>query len=173
MVDGAFLVEVASRRTAMFATGAVVLAAAIAVGIGWGLMSSASGDPGGKVLAQLVPVVSALPSGTSTTYLWRMEPTQESCDGIAGTQGWSQVVVQTAFKWRESPQALFAAMNGRLIRIGWGHGASQDSSPPGYQWTKILSNGTKADLTVDEEPSSSLWQLDAVASPVGKAASGC
>jgi hypothetical protein len=166
-------VDVASRRTATIAIGAVVLAAVMAAGIGWGLMSSASGDPGGKVLTQLVPVVSALPTGTSMTYLWKMEPTQESCDGIAGTQGWSQVVVQTAFRWRESPRALFAAMNGRLIRIGWGHGASQDGSPPGYQWTKILSNGTKADLTVDEEPSSSLWQLDAVASPVGKAASGC
>jgi hypothetical protein len=131
--DGAFIMEVASRRTAMIAIVAVVLAAALAVGIGWGLKSGASGDPGGKLLAQLVPVVSAFPSGTSTTYLWKMDPTQESCDGIAGTQGWSQVVVQAAFRWRKSPQALFAAMNGRLIRIGWGHGASQNSSPPGYQ----------------------------------------
>lgn len=173
MGDRAFIMEVARRRTAMIAIGAVVFASAIAAGIGWGLTSSASGDPGGKVLAQLVPVVSALPSGTSTTYLWKMEPTQESCDGIAGTQGWSQVVVQAAFRWRKSPQALFAAINGRLIRIGWGHGASQNSSPPGYQWTKRISNGTKADLTVDKEFSSSLWQLDAVAPPVGRAASGC
>lgn len=165
--------EVARRPTAMFAVGAVVLVAAIAAGIGWGLMSSASGDPGGKVLAQLVPVVSALPSGTPTTYLWKMEPTQSSCDGIAGTQGWSQVVVQAAFRWRKSPKALFAEMNQRLIRIGWSHGASQKSSPPGHQWTRRIWNGTKADLTVDKEPSSSLWQLDAVAPPVGRAASGC
>ena len=173
MGDGAFIMDVVNRRTAMIAVSAVVLAAAIAAGIGWGLMSSASGDPGGKVLAQLAPVVSALPSGASTTYLWKMEPTQDSCDGIAGTQGWSQVVVQAAFRWRRSPRALFAVMNGRLIRIGWGHGASQNSSPPGYQWTKKISNGTKADLTVDKESSSSLWQLDAVAPPVGRAASGC
>jgi hypothetical protein len=165
--------EVASRHMAMIAVGAVILAAAIAAGIGWGLTSSASGDPGGKVLAQLVPVVSALPSGTSTTAVWKLEPFQDSCDGIAGTQGWSQVVVQTRFRWRKSPQALFAAMNGKLNRIGWSHGASQDSSPPGYQWTKKLSNRTKGDLTVDKEPSSSVWQLDAVAPPVGNAASGC
>jgi hypothetical protein len=171
--DGAFIMVIARRRTATIAVGAVVLVAALAAGIGWGLISSASGDPGGKVLAQLVPVVSAIPSGTSMTYLWKLEPTQDSCDGIAGTQGWSQVVVQTAFRWRKSPQALFVVINERLLRIDWGHGASQNSSPPGYQWTKKLSNGTRADLTIDKEPSSTLWQLDAVAPPVGKAASGC
>jgi hypothetical protein len=65
--------EVASRRTKMIVAGAVVLIAAIAAAIGWRLTSSASGDPGGTVLAQLVPVVSALPSDASTTYFWQLE----------------------------------------------------------------------------------------------------
>ncbi|MFI5035465.1 MAG: hypothetical protein ACHQFZ_04600 [Acidimicrobiales bacterium] len=138
-----------------------------------GQPSTATGDPGGRVLTQLLPIVSALSGLTSANYVWKMEPHQDSCDGIPSTRGWSQVVLQMGFTWRQSPGALFTAMNSRLTKIGWVNGQSQHSSPPGYRWTRQLASSKKADLEVNQEYPSSQWQLDALAPPVGKPVSGC
>ena len=152
--------------------------------------AAATGDPGGKVMNQLVPTVSALPGhGTSalpwvsqipqaldTPYAIKLEPHQDSCDGRPGTQGWSQVVVQSRFRWNESLGALVSFMQGRLTELGWTVvPQSRHQDPPGQSWSKTLSNGSRADLNVTQEggPSSTTWQLDATAKPVGKAASGC
>ena len=79
--------------------------------------SNRSGDPGGHVLSQLTPVISAIPSVATTSYVWKMEPKQDSCDGRPGTQGWSQVVVQSAFKWPGSEQSLSVAMATHLATL--------------------------------------------------------
>lgn len=152
--------------------------------------TAATGDPGGKVMNQLVPTVSALPGhGTSalpwvsqipqsleTSYAIKMEPHQDSCDGRPGTQGWSQVVVQSRFRWSDSLATLISFMQARLTELGWTVvPQSQPQDPPGESWTKTLGNGSRADLNVTQEggPTSPTWQLDATAKPVGKAASGC
>jgi len=172
------------------ASGAVIV-----VLLAWLLWPSAraSGDPGGKVMVQLVPVVTALPGyatgavpwvgvipqSLTASYAIRLEPRQDSCDGMAGTQGWSQVVVQAGFQWSEGLPALVASMDGRLATLGWSPTAGASPSGPSStvivptgRWTKTLRNGSPAVLTVTDEGGSH-WQLVALAEPVGKAASGC
>lgn len=179
------------RRQVIWMLGlAVILLVGVVV---WGFTGrdvAATGDPGGKVMDQLTPTVSALPGyGTNAlpwvnqmpqsieaSYAIRMEPHQDSCDGLAGTQGWSQVVVQSGFQWSNGQQSLVSFMEPRLTKLGWSAvPQSQLSDPPGQSWTKTLSNGSRANLSITQEggPTSSVWQLDAIGNPVGKAASGC
>ncbi len=140
--------------------------------------ASTTGDPGGKIVNQLAPVVSAVPGyGTGAVpwvrelpqdigapYAMKIEPRQDSCDGMAGTQGWDQVAVQAGFQWSEGQPALLNYMNPRLTNLGWSGGSKR--------WTKTLRNGTGAVLMVSNEGGSH-WGLVATASPVGKAVSGC
>jgi hypothetical protein len=176
MVTRAHVLEV-EPKTGKSAHGRIVLLVVVVVALGgialwWATSTSGSGDPGGRVLSQLTPVVSAIPPTAHTTYVWKQEPHQDSCDGIAGSQGWSQVVVQSAFTWQGSAQALAAAMSGRLTSLGWGS-QSVETSPvtPEATWTRSLSGESKAQLSVEQQ--GSYWQLDAIAPPVGKAAGGC
>ncbi len=170
------------------------LAALILVGVVvWGFTqwhSSTAGDPGGKLMVQLTPTVSALPGYDTgsipwvsqipqtldTPYATKIEPFQDSCDGRAGTQGWSQVVVQAGFDWGHGLASLVSFMDSRLSKFGWSAmKETRPSNPPGQIWFKTLSNGTRASLSITREssPPDSYWQLDAIAKPVGKAASGC
>ena len=161
----------------------------------WALWGSVdpTGDPGGKVMNQLTPTVTTLPGyGTpalpwvsqipqslDATYAIKMEPHQDSCDGRAGTQGWSQVVVQSQFLWSNGLQALVGYMDPRLAKLGWSATPQQQSSSPPTTlivptaaWTKTLNNGTRADLSVTPE-GGNVWELVALGNPIGKAASGC
>lgn len=152
--------------------------------------TAASGDPGGKVMNQLVPTVSSLPGyglsalpwvsqipqSLTASYAIKMEPFQDSCDGRAGTRGWSQVVVQAGFRWTKSLSALYSYMNPRLATLGWSAVVtSRPSMPPSLRWIKTLSNGSRANVSVSQGLGaySSHWQLDAIANPVGRAVSGC
>jgi hypothetical protein len=174
----AHILEV-EHRTGKSAHGPVVLlfVAAVFVTMGgvavwWVTSTSGSGDPGGRVLAQLTPTISAIPPASKTTYVWNQEPHQDSCDGLAGSQGWSQVVVQSAFKWPGSAQALAVAMTSRLNFLGWGSpSVTAPPTLPEATWTKSLSGGSTAQLSVTQQ--GSYWQLDAIAPPVGKVAGGC
>jgi hypothetical protein len=144
-----------------------------------------SGDPGGTVLAQLVPAASALPGyGTgklpwtaapsmSGPYLIKSEPRQESCDGMAGTQGWTQVVVQAEFGWRSSSTSLFSRVGARLKAFGWST-VPDKAYPIGSEaiWTKYLTNGSKASVDLSSLVAHH-WEFVALAPPVGRAASGC
>lgn len=149
-----------------------------------------SGDPGGQVMNQLTPAVgslpgygtaalpwvSQLPASLDASYIIKMEPRQDSCDGMAGTQGWSQAVVQSRFQWDQGLPALVAYMEPRLTQLGWNSlPQPRPSNPPGHSWNKTLSNGTRAYLDVSEEGgmTSPVWQLTAIGQPVGKSASGC
>ncbi len=169
--------------------GAVVLLIVVIV---WVFTSSnvASGDPGGRVMDQLTPTVSSLPGfgmaalpwvsrmpqSLAAPYAIKIEAFRDSCDGRAGTQGWSQVVVQAGFTWTKGFSTLISYMAPRLTKVGWSlveH--PRPSIPPSQDWTKTLSNGARADLNVQQFQGtpSSHWQLDATTRPVGKAASGC
>jgi hypothetical protein len=123
-----------------------------------------------------LPWVNEIPQSLDASYAIKMEPHQDSCDGMAGTQGWSQVVVQSGFQWTQGLPALVAYMEPRLAKLGWVMRPQQRASnPPSQSWTKVLSNRTRADLSVGQEggSASSAWQLDALGAPIGKAASGC
>ena len=174
----------------MWTTGAsLVLVITVAI---WALTSwhAASGDPGARVMDQLTPTVSSLPGYGTAALPWvkqipqslvapyavREEPSQTSCDGIAGTQGWSQVVVQAGFKWTKGLSALVSYMDPRLTKLRWSIDEhSQASIPPSQDWVKTLSNGSRASVSVSQGfgTYASHWQLDAIANPVGKPASGC
>lgn len=158
--------------------------------------AGSSGDPGGDIMGQLAPAATALPGyGTgavpwvseipqtlTASYAIKMEPRQDSCDGRAGTRGWSQVVVQAGFQWSEGLSALVTYLDGRLAVLGWSPSTTSSPSSPSSpsstvivrigRWTKTLHNGSPAVLSVTDEGGSH-WQLVALAEPVGKAAGGC
>ena len=174
----------------------VLLAGAVSI---WVIVihGAANGDPGGEVMDQLTPTVSALPGYGTTALPWvsqipqsftasyaiRMEPHQDSCDGIAGTRGWSQVVVQAGFKWTKGLAALVAFMEPRLKQLGWSMmspagiptGATPTTMVQTNQiWTRTLSNGSSAEVSVDPQSgSSSMWELVTTGQAIGKRVSGC
>jgi hypothetical protein len=120
-----------------------------------------------------LPWVSRLPGSHDSPYMIKMEPARDSCDGMPGTQGWSQVVVQAGFQWNRGLLALVAYMDPRLARLGWSVVPPPDpSSPPIGEWIKTLGNATRATVTISHE-GLPVWQLVATADPIGKAASGC
>jgi len=172
------------QRTVVFAIVLAVLGATV-IGLVW-LHDRTGGDPGGQVMNQLTPVVTALPgygtaalpwvgeppSSLNAPYIVKMEPHQDSCDGRPGTQGWSQVVVQARFGWSHGQPALIAYMKPRLAKLGWSANLPPPgSSSSGFGATKTLKNGTNAELSVT--PEGGIWQLDAMGQPAGTAASGC
>ena len=162
-----------------------VLVLALAGG-GWWLIADhgGSGDPGGKILQQLSPAASALPGygtprlpwssqpSTSQPYLIASEPTRDSCDGLAGTEGWSQVVVQGSFDWAGSNSVLFETVGLRLGSFGW-----YRMPIPGTDeamWKKPLDNASTATATLTLSPlGPPHWEFVALAPPAGRAASGC
>jgi hypothetical protein len=146
--------------------------------------SQGSGDPGGKILNQLVPAASALPGygtsslpwasqpSTSLPYLTKTEPHSDSCDGMAGTQGWSQVVVQGSFRWAGSHRGLIQLVSVKLSAIGWRQTAVTD--PNEAIWKKRLDNGSTATATLDLSPLGNPdWEFVALAPPAGKPVTGC
>jgi hypothetical protein len=161
----------------------------LAVG-GWWLLAGhaghaeGSGDPGGKILNQLTPAASALPGygttslpwsaqpSTSVPYLIKIEPRMDSCDGMAGTQGWSPVVVQGSFRWAGSPEALFVKVASGLSALGWHR--MQIPGTIQAMWTKRLDNGTVASAQLNLSPvSDPNWEFIALGQPAGHAVSGC
>jgi hypothetical protein len=133
-------------------------------------------------MAQLVPAASALPGyGTSklpwtsdpvvySSYVTKMEPHQDSCDGIAGTQGWSEVVLQAGFAWTGASSALISQMDARMSALGWSQTATGTATEA--RWTKRLDNGSggSASLDLTGRP---WWEFVAQAPPIGKPAGGC
>ena len=149
-----------------------------------------SGDPGGTVMAQLtptltavpgygtpaVPVVDQIPQAPDASYVILTEPRQDSCDGRPGTEGWSQVVVQSRFRWSTGLAPLVAYMGPRLARRGWKVFPQPSwATPPTATWKKALSDGGRGFLSVNQEAGAgaTTWQFDATGDPVGTAASGC
>jgi hypothetical protein len=57
-----------------------------------------------------LPWVNEIPQSLDASFAIKMEPHQDSCDGMAGTQGWSQVVVQSRFQWGQGLPTLVAYM---------------------------------------------------------------
>jgi len=167
----------------LYAAALVVL---LAVG-GWWLLGGTtknSGDPGGSIMNQLTPAASALPGyGTtslpwssqpsiSAPYLIKSEPRVDRCDGIAGTQGWSQVVVQGSFRWDGSHEALFLKIDSGLSVLGWHR--TPIPSRGEAMWRKRLENGTIATAKLNLSPRGHPnWEFVALAPPAGRAVSRC
>ena len=110
---------------------ATLFVSAVALVVWW-VTRTGSGDPGGRIMAQILPAASALPgygtpalpvrsSPPTTTgpYLIKSEPHQTSCDGRPGTFGWSSVDVQARFTYARTRATLFDDIGSRLKALGW------------------------------------------------------
>jgi len=169
------------RRRWPYATVPIVI---LAVG-GWWLFAGhaeGSGDPGGKILNDLIPAASALPGygttnlpwssqpSTSAPYLIKSEPRMDSCDGMAGTQGWSQVVVQGSFRWDGSHEALLVRVDSGLSALGWHR--TQIPGADQAMWKKRLENGTIANAMLNLSPlGDPNWEFVVLAPPADRAVS--
>jgi hypothetical protein len=116
----------------------LILGIALCVGLALGGMAVAravwppSGDPGGRIMRTLTPLVREVPGYERGPVPWvsavpwpgparwavRWEPKQDSCDGMSGTWGWDPVVVQVEFQWSGSARALRVRLNRQLVPKG-------------------------------------------------------
>ena len=162
------------RRPVIAVIGLVVLLVVGGVTL-WIMAQSgpSGGDPGGRILSQLRPTSLAVPQTATIGYAHYVETRMDSCDGMAGTQGWDDVVVQIYFQWNGSSSSLLSYANGRLSQLGWGSFKVQaQNGVPGGDWLKQLSNGSVAQVQLGAE-SYGGWTLFTTAPPVGHRASGC
>jgi hypothetical protein len=177
------------RRRRLTAIGALILVLVIASSW-WAVGRSSFGDPGGQVLNQLVPAAAALPGygtsrlpwgsavgisagGLNDSYVMKMEPHTDSCDGIAGTQGWSSVVLQAGFYWKGPATSLFRFVNRGLSAIGWHRVPLKRGGRPQVRWWLRLNNGKEAIASLDRVAPKYPWEFLAIAPPIGKPARGC
>jgi hypothetical protein len=177
------------RAARMRTVAAVHVAVVVALLYGTATLASAatpSGDPGARVLHQLTPTARALPGyGTSAmpwtkvptmnkAFITTYEPKQESCSGMPGSRGWSQVVLQSWFTWRNSTPELFTHVGRRMAVLGW-HGVHLNAASATHEamWSKTLTTGTKAVAQLSTAPTKNWWEFVVTAPPVGKAVHGC
>ncbi|MGN6634458.1 MAG: hypothetical protein ACTHJ6_03205 [Oryzihumus sp.] len=157
-------------------------AAALAVAVPWVVAASrggpACGDPGGVRLAALRQVSPALPPGAVIQEHVEAAPSQTSCDGRPGTEGWSDVLADWQFASTQATDQVRAHAAAQMAALHWGAASSSDTPlGPVLEWTRIIRPGTQAHAQLSLGRSGpgplAYWELSAVAPPVGKAASGC
>ena len=176
------------RRRRGTAIGALI-AVLVTASTWWAVGRSSSGDPGGQVLNQLAAAATALPgygtprlpwvsalgtaNGLNDSYVIKMEPHTDSCDGIAATQGWSDVVLQAGFHWRGTSSSLFLYVDRRLEAMGWHRVPIKRGGNSQAMWWLTLKSGKQARASLDRVTPKYPWEFVATAPPIGKIASGC
>jgi hypothetical protein len=137
-------------------------------------------------MGQIAPVASSIPGyGTSGLprvtepsmthpHLILSEPRQDSCDGMAGTQGWTEVTVQAEFNSYQEPSQLGNEMGKKLAALGWKRETIPPTSQNQMMWTKTLRSRARATISVQQAlGSSTAWEFVAQAPPAAAAAHGC
>lgn len=168
-----------ARRRWLLVILAVVVVAGGA-GATWITTHSPHGnpDPGGRILAGLQTVESAIPADAEVMLRQANEPRWDSCDGRAGTFGWDNVTVSVQFRASEQPDTLVAQVDKVLTGAGW-HRVEASGTPlgPAARWSRTLSGPTVATALLSVGTGGpgtrSYWELDAVAPPRGQQVSGC
>lgn len=133
-------------------------------------------DPGSATLHALEAVRSALPPDARVLRKQDAEPEWSSCDGRAGTAGWTDVLVTTSFRTSLTAAALVRQATEKLLVRGWTLSEPIGSGPdPSGTWTRKLSNGSTATaiLGIDNDYLGRHWSLSADAPPQGPQVSGC
>jgi hypothetical protein len=98
------------------------------------------GDPGGRIMAGLAPVVSVIPGFDKSNIPWiappcdscqfparyalKIETSWDGCPPFPKSFGWDPVIIQAGFLWSGSRQALVDLLNRRLEARGWVRGAA-------------------------------------------------
>lgn len=140
------------------------------------------GDPGGRLLAKLTPLVRVIPGFERGRIPW-ISPPCDACHMPVHTavkfeptwcnhedKGWTPVTIQVEFRWTGSRQALANLLNGRLSTRGWVKtpGSRLDSwSIHAYGWTSPRAGTPAKWLQVDED-SKGLWSAMIQAQSDGK-----
>jgi hypothetical protein len=175
-------VDASAVRRRRRRVGAVVLAACLIVGLAvYGVVkwtSHGDPDPGGRILAALQSIDTAVPAGATGLTRMSAEPHWDSCDGREGTFGWSVIGFYIEFNTTVPAKTLLAIADGRLAASGWQQTGTL-SSPLGLssQWTRTLADGTiaRSELSPGTKDNGQTisWSLYAVAPPHGQLTSGC
>jgi len=166
--------------------GVVVVAGGGAAVLAFGTTgSSRSGDPGGRVLDGLRPVISAVPAGavevSTGTHDSAYSP--RCPDNPGGRSGWSPVVIWTAFRSTNPASAVIAEVDRHLAAQGWRPTPSLwDRNAwqlqPAAEWVRTVIPGQAATAAIYQFPegfglATGSWYLGAQAEPPGFALPGC
>lgn len=151
----------------------------------------AGGDPGGRLMAKIAPVVRVVPgfehgrvqwitSPCDTcqfpaTYAIKIEPRWDSCDGMAGTFGWDPVIIQVGFRWTGSSQALVDLLNEQLSARGWAGRAEQSWADNGDAvWISPHGHAPTEEFALESPiPPDKQWMAMVEAKPQGQLVKGC
>lgn len=184
----------ASRRKIVvpivLALAAVLIALAVAASIR--SYTHAGGDPGGRLMAKIAPVVRVVPGFEHgpipwiafpcdscrfpATYAIKVEPRWDSCDGMTGTFGWDPVAINVGFRWAGSSHALVGLLSERLGARGWARGTppswSGDDTP--IAWISPRGHTPAEELELSSLPGEKhQWLAFVEAKPQGPLVKGC
>jgi hypothetical protein len=146
---------------------------------------SRGGDPGGRLLDALRPVMSAVPAGTVevSTGAHDSAYSPKCPDNRGGRSGWSPVVVWTAFRSSKPSSAVITEVDGHLAAQGWRPTPSMwdrnaGQLQPAAEWGRTVTPGQTATAVIYQFPEGSgsatgSWYLGAQAKPPGFALPGC
>ena len=178
-------------RHKVVVTAAIVVAALAIVAFPWS--AHPGGDPGGRLMAKITPVVRVIPGfehgripwGASSClecrspalYASRAEPRWDSCDGMAGTFGWDSVVIQVGFRWTGSHRALVELLNARLRALGWAKSGAvppwAGDQGPGPHWIRPSGPAPVQAFALDSPVGNHQWTAVIEAKPQGQLVGGC
>ena len=133
-------------------------------------------DPGGQILNALQSVRRAVPPGADVTLRQQNGSTWDSCDGRAGTFGWSDLTTDVQFRSRKAPRLLLDDADKALRAAGWQYASAKDSPPgPGSRWTRTVAGSTLASVILSPATggNGTYWDLQALAPPQGQRTQGC
>ena len=118
-------------------------------GTAWASLLSHHGDPdpGGQILNALQSVRRAVPPSADVTLRQQNGSTWDSCDGRAGTFGWSDLTADVEFRSRKAPRLLVDDADKALRAAGWQYASAQDSPlGPSARWTRTVAGSTQASV---------------------------
>ncbi|NYJ75882.1 hypothetical protein [Allobranchiibius huperziae] len=130
--------------------------------------------PHGRLMAQLKPTLSAIPSTVHIFGQQFVPPNWDSCDGVKSTYGWDDVTVTAQFDHVKSPDQTVSAINASLHKLGWV--PDSDSSDGAWYWKRKRSNGSKAAIQLLGGPSDaapSPWDFQATVTAATHPVTGC
>lgn len=182
-----------SRPKVVMSIVIAVAAVAIALAVAGWVRSDihAGGDPGGRLMARITPMVRVVPGFEHgqipwiappcdacrfpVTYAMKFEPRWDSCDEMAGTFGWDPVVVQVGFRWAGSSKALMGLLDKRLGARGWARGAAPSWGDGGDAvWVGPRAHSPAEEFSLGSMPGADhQWQALVEAKPQGQLVRGC
>jgi hypothetical protein len=165
----------------------IAVAGAVGVTVGAGLLGAAfthhdahhpGGDPGGRLVAAMVPLVRVVPGfehgpipwethwcdscKIPTTYALKIEPGWDNCYGVASTAGWDPAIIQIGFVSSQTGEALAKTIDTRVAPLGWvvGPSPSWSSDQAAFKtWNFPNNQEPSQTLTLDTDVYPDSWMV--------------